>query len=87
MTQSTNSVGYFRGGMPYNRFGYGPRPLVIFQGLDFANRPLSGFMEKQTVSTYKFLEPVYTCYLVTRRPGLPKGCSMQDMADDYAAMI
>lgn len=30
------------GGLPYNRLGQGPRPLVIFQGLMFENKPQSG---------------------------------------------
>jgi hypothetical protein len=33
------SAGYFRSGLPYNPFGHGPRPLVIFQGLVFENKP------------------------------------------------
>jgi len=33
-------AGYFRSGLPYNRFGHGPRPLVIFQGLMFENNSL-----------------------------------------------
>jgi len=36
---------------------------------------------------YKFLEEDYTTYIVTRKPGLPDGYSMQNMADDYAEMI
>ena len=26
-------AGYFRNGMPYNRMGHGPHPLIVFQGL------------------------------------------------------
>lgn len=77
------AAGYFRGGMPYNRLGRGPRPLVVFQGLLFENRPQSRF----TTWAYRFLEEDYTVYLVLRKPGLPVGCSLRDMADDYAAMI
>jgi pimeloyl-ACP methyl ester carboxylesterase len=39
MTQA--NAGYFRSGLPYNRFGRGPRPLVIFQGLMFENKSQS----------------------------------------------
>jgi hypothetical protein len=39
MTQS-KSAGYFRSGLPYNRSGRGPRPLVVFQGLMLENKPL-----------------------------------------------
>jgi len=36
---------------------------------------------------YKFLEEDYTTFIVLRKPGLPEGYSMRDMADDYATMI
>jgi glycosylphosphatidylinositol transamidase (GPIT) subunit GPI8 len=36
---------------------------------------------------YKFLEEEYTVYEVLRRPGMPHGYTMKDMADDYARMI
>lgn len=36
---------------------------------------------------FLFLDPDYTTYVVTRKPGLPVGYSMQDMSDDYARMI
>jgi len=36
---------------------------------------------------YKFLEEEYTVYEVLRRPGMPRGYTMKDMADDYARMI
>jgi pimeloyl-ACP methyl ester carboxylesterase len=87
VTTSTAAAGYFRSGLPYNRFGRGPRTLVIFDGLAFAHKPLSGPMEAITAGMYRFLEEDYTVYFVTRKPGLPAGYSMQNMSDDYAAMI
>ena len=77
------NAGYFRSGLPYNRFGRGPRPLVIFQGLIFENKPQSGLMNRM----YNFLGKDYTAYSVLRKPGLPRGYSLADMADDYAVMI
>ncbi len=77
------TAGYFRSGLPYNRLGHGPRPLVVFQGLMFENKPQSGM----TLRMYKFLEDDYTVYSVLRKPGLPHGCTLANMADDYAAMI
>jgi pimeloyl-ACP methyl ester carboxylesterase len=76
-------AGYFRGGMPYNRFGHGPRLLVIFQGLVFENKPQSGLAS----GMYNFLREDYTAYSVLRKPGLPPGYTLQDMADDYTTMI
>ena len=87
MTRSKATDGYFRSGLPYNRFGHGPRDLVVFQGLVFENKPLSGSMARFFLGTYKFLEEDYTAYIVTRKPGLPDGYSLQDMSDDYAVMI
>ena len=87
MPRSRVVVGYSHNGMPYNRFGHGIRNLIVVQGLLFENKPLSGLMVRFFVRTYKFLEKDYTTYIVTRKPGLPGGYSMQDMADDYAEMI
>ncbi|MBN2004655.1 MAG: alpha/beta hydrolase [Anaerolineae bacterium] len=80
---TSQSAGYAHNGLPYNRFGRGLRPLIVFQGLMFENKPQYGL----TFSMYRFLEDEYTVYIVLRKPGLPVGYTMQDMADDYAAMI
>jgi hypothetical protein len=37
VTESKATAEYFRSGLPYNRSGPGPRPLVVFQGLLFEN--------------------------------------------------
>jgi pimeloyl-ACP methyl ester carboxylesterase len=77
------TAGYFRNGLPYNCSGRGSKPMVIFQGLMFENKPQS----KLTYQFYKFLENDYTVYIVLRKPGMPEGYTLQNMADDYAAMI
>ncbi len=76
-------AGYFSCGIPYCRLGHGPRPLVVFQGLMFENKPPTGMMS----SAYRFLEDEYTITVALRKPGLPKGTTMKNMADDYAVMI
>ncbi len=81
--RSNSSSGIFRGGLPYTRFGNGPRPLVVFAGLG-AENTVSPRMAR---IMYRFLGEAYTVSLVTRRPGLPEGCTLADMADDYATMI
>ncbi len=86
MTKSNAAAGYFRSGLPYNRSGSGPRTLVIFQGLLFENKPMPSRMAARFTG-YRFLEEDYTIYLVTRKPGLPSGYSMQNMSDDYAATM
>jgi len=86
MTRSNAAAGYFRSGLPYNRSGRGLHILVVFQGLLFENKPLPRRMASHFIGL-QFLEEDYTIYLVTRKPGLPAGYSMQNMADDYAATI
>ena len=83
MTTSNASAGYFPNGLPYNRSGRGPRPLVIFQGLVFEHKPQS----RLTYQMYKFLEVDYTVYVVLRKRGMSRGYTLKDMADDYAVMI
>ena len=89
MKKSKGIAGYFRGGLPYNRFGCGARVLVIFQGLAFENKPMAGLMTPMFSDMYSFLflDQDYTTYIVTRKPRLPDGYSMQNMSDDYATMI
>ena len=77
-------TGYFRSGLPYSRSGSGPLTIVIFEGLGFENKPMP---RRMAAGTYRFLDEDYTIYRVTRKPGLPSGYSMQNMSDDYAAMI
>jgi pimeloyl-ACP methyl ester carboxylesterase len=79
----TETAGYLQSGLPYNRFGHGSRPLVIFQGLFFENKPQPARM----TGMYHFLGEAYTVYAVMRRPGLPQGYTLADIANDYAAMI
>ncbi len=83
MAEPQASAGYFHCGLPYVRIGHGPRPLVVLQGLFFENKPQSRLM----VQMYAFLEREYTMYVVLRKPGLPQGYTMRNMADDYATMI
>jgi pimeloyl-ACP methyl ester carboxylesterase len=87
VTEAQKAAGYFRSGLPYNRFGHGPQILVVFQGLAFENKPRRGVEAWYLRNMYRFLEPTYTTYAVTRKPGLPAGYSMQNMADDYAVTI
>ena len=72
----------FRNGLPYVRFGHGPRPLIVFQGLTPENKA-----DKRTGRMYHFLGRQYTAYAVNRRPGLHPGYTLGDMADDYATMV
>jgi pimeloyl-ACP methyl ester carboxylesterase len=89
LIKSKATAGYFRSGLAYNRFGHGAQPLVIFQGLEFENKPLAGLMLPlfSIVYTFLFLDKEYTTYIVNRKPGLPVGYTIKEMSDDYATMI
>lgn len=84
MVRKRHSVvtGAFPGGIPFVRFGRGPRPVVVFAGLGPDNRP-----QPMSRMMYRFLEKDFTVTVVTRRPGLPPSSTLADMAEDYAAMI
>jgi pimeloyl-ACP methyl ester carboxylesterase len=82
MNKKIPSSGYFFYGLPYVRTGKGSKPLVIFQGLMFENKPQPGM-----TFGYGFLKKDYTLYAVLRKPGLPQGYTLKDMADDYAELI
>ena len=82
MTHPTAKSGFFPCGLPYNRAGHGPRPLVVFPGLTFENKPQFG-----TLSMYKFLQRDYTLFSVYRKPGMPRGYRLHDMGNDYATVI
>jgi pimeloyl-ACP methyl ester carboxylesterase len=73
--------------LPRNQFGRGPGRLVVFQGMQFENRPLSGLPLRFLRSLYRPLEADYTIDVVTRKPSLPEGYSLRDMSNDYATMI
>ena len=81
------NTGYFKNGLPYVRIGEGQHNLVIFGGLDFDHKPPSGMMLRMSAGLIKCFARGFTVYLVTRKPGLPIGYSMQDMSNDYATMI
>jgi pimeloyl-ACP methyl ester carboxylesterase len=75
--------GYSHNGLPYNRLGDGPLPLVVFEGLTFEHSPQASVMSH----SYEFLAKDYTVYVVLRRPDPPAGYTLKDMANDYAVMI
>src|SRR5579872_2853535 len=81
------TAGYFDNGLPYNRYGHGPRKLVVFQGLIFDNKPMPGGLSSLFPRTYGFLEDEYTTWIVLRKPHLSEGYTLRDMSDDYAVAI
>ncbi len=87
MPKNKITTGYTKNGLPYARIEGGPRNLVIFEGLNFNHAPPSGLQLRMTVGGYLSFADHYTVYYAGRKPGLPQGYSIKDMADDYAVMI
>lgn len=87
MVESKQASGYFRNGVPYNRLGHGSRTLVVFRGLQFEHKPLTGLSARLTLGMFNFAPEEYTTYVLTPKSGLPVGYAMGDMADDYASVV
>ena len=87
MAKGRTITGYSTNGLPYACIGNGLRNLVIFGGLDFRHKPPSGIMLRMSTGYLRELTNSYKIYIVSRKPGLPPGYSLSDMADDYAVMI
>ncbi len=79
--------GRFGGGLPFDRRGRGPRPLLVFPGLAFENQHMDRLTARFVFGAYRDLLDAYTVFVVARRAGLQEGVSVADMAADYAAMI
>jgi len=87
MAKQKPMTGHSANGLPYTRIGNGARNLFVFDGLDFRHKPLSGIMLRMSTGYLTRLTNDYTIYIVSRRPGLPRGYSLRDMSNDYAVMI
>jgi pimeloyl-ACP methyl ester carboxylesterase len=86
MSNSRLSYGTFRPGIPYLRFGNGPKTLLLLAGGpgNLVPRGLgaSGFTRGMAPFTQE-----YTIYLVTRKSNLLEGYTTKDMAADYAELV
>lgn len=78
--------GTFAGGIPFVRFGGGPKTMLFLAGGP-GNTVPSGLGASGFVRGMRAFTDEYTIVLVTRRSGLADGYSTRDMADDYAALI
>jgi pimeloyl-ACP methyl ester carboxylesterase len=87
MAKRRTITGYSSNGLPYACIGNGERNLAVFVGLEFQHKPPSGIMLRMSTGYLRGLTDSYKIYIVSRRPGLPRGYSLSDMSDDYAIMI
>jgi pimeloyl-ACP methyl ester carboxylesterase len=88
----------FPNGMGYLRFGSGVRSLLWIpdpfhsghvepRGGPGGGVPKSGYLVMMTRMLRSFVESGYTIFLVGPKPNLPPGCTLADMAEDYAGLI
>jgi pimeloyl-ACP methyl ester carboxylesterase len=78
--------GSLHGGLPFLAVGQGP-PLVVFSGLSAEHANPSGLARRFELQTLKPLAMHFTVYAVNRKPGLPAGSTIGDLAGHYAQAI
>jgi pimeloyl-ACP methyl ester carboxylesterase len=78
--------GSLHGGLPYLAVGAGP-PLVVFSGLSAEHANPTGLGRWLALQTLKPMARHFTVYAVNRKPGLPAGSTIGDLAGHYADAI
>jgi pimeloyl-ACP methyl ester carboxylesterase len=78
--------GTLHGGLPYLAVGEGPA-LVVFSGLTNAHANPTGLGRWLALQTLKPMARHFTVYAVNRKPGLPAGSTIGDLARHYAVAI
>jgi pimeloyl-ACP methyl ester carboxylesterase len=78
--------GSLHGGLPYLAVGQGP-PLVVFSGLTAEHTNPTGLERQFQLQSLKPLARHFTIYAVNRKPGLPVGATIKDLAGHYAEAI
>jgi len=78
--------GSLHGGLPYLAVGQGP-PLVVFSGLTAEHANPTGLERRFQLQSLKPLARHFTVYAVNRKPGLPVGATIKDLAGHYAEAI
>lgn len=76
--------GVLPGGLPYLAAGEGP-PLVYLSGFTPEHRNPIGYQQKIVLRTVRpFIDAGYTVYWTNRKPDMPAGTTMADIATDHA---
>jgi pimeloyl-ACP methyl ester carboxylesterase len=78
--------GALHGGLPFLAVGQGP-PLVVFSGLSAEHANPTGLARQFELQTLKPLARHFTVYAVNRKPGLPPGSTIKDLAGHYAEAV
>ncbi len=79
--------GTFPNGMAYAAAGDGPRTLVYIPGGPGSEVPSPTAIRLMAGSIRPYLGRGFTVWMVTRRRGMPAEYTIEDMADDYAAVV
>ena len=90
-------AGTFPNGMGYLRFGSGAKSLLWIPDPSHTGHigpsgrdddvPKSGYLAMMTRMLRSFVGAEYTVFLVGQKPNLTQGCTLADMAEDYARLI
>jgi pimeloyl-ACP methyl ester carboxylesterase len=78
--------GSLSGGLPYLAVGAGP-PLVVLSGLSAEHANPTGLARWFELQTLKPMAKHFTVYAVNRKPGLPAGSTIGDLAGHYADAV
>jgi pimeloyl-ACP methyl ester carboxylesterase len=78
--------GSLHGGLPYLAVGQGP-PLVVLSGLSAEHANPTGMARWFELQTLKPMARHFTVYAVNRKPGLPAGSTIGNLAGHYAQAI
>ncbi len=79
-------TGTFGNGMGYARLGTGAKSLLWIGGPS-AGAPGGLYLRMMSRMLRPFVEEGYTVWLLSSKPNLPDGCTIADMAEDYARLI
>jgi pimeloyl-ACP methyl ester carboxylesterase len=79
-------TGTFSNGMGYARIGAGARSLLWIGGPSIG-APGGMYLKMMTRMLRPFVRHGYTVWLVGLKPNLAAGCTIADMAEDYAKLI
>ncbi|GAA0505353.1 hypothetical protein Ade02nite_71610 [Paractinoplanes deccanensis] len=80
------ACGVLTGGLPCLAVGTGP-PVVLLPGISGDNADPRCRERRAQVRAFRKLTGRFTLYVINRRPGLARGVTMRDLADDYAAAV
>lgn len=79
-------TGTFGNGMGYARLGRGAKSLLWIGGPSIG-APKGLYLRMMTRMLGPFVQDGYTVWIVGQKPDLPSGCTVADMAGDYAGLI